>query len=259
MLEGPATLLLTDLRKIQARFSIASAAPSVEMRDVEDPLDTVHRVVEKLDSPVTSLWEAAARGDLEKVRKFLSEGTRTDTLGEDGTTPLWVAAAKGHADVVECLLSHDAHINWQNSQEITPLWIAAHHGHLSVVRVLLAHRASLELSDNEIGATPFIAAISAGHRAIAEVLLRSGANPNDTCKDGTTALHICTMSRDLKLIELILKQPNVDTQKVADEHRAFSIAQELGDHVIADLIDCYIPRAEEPCIESQQSHMAMQV
>ena len=81
----------------------------------------------KVPKPSISIVEAAAKGDLEKVKQHLAAGTDSnDRDGEHDSTALHAAAYHGRLEVVKFLIENKADINAHNRHEQTPLDVAWH-------------------------------------------------------------------------------------------------------------------------------------
>ena len=77
--------------------------------------------------PSISIVEAAAKGDLEKVKAHLAAGTDiNDRDGEHDSTALHAAAYHGKLEIVKFLISKDADINAKKRHEQTPRDVAWH-------------------------------------------------------------------------------------------------------------------------------------
>ena len=77
--------------------------------------------------PNISITEAAAKGDLEKVRVHWASGTDiNERSGEHDSTALHAAAYHGKLEIVKFLISKDADINAKNKHEQTPRDVAWH-------------------------------------------------------------------------------------------------------------------------------------
>ena len=89
---------------------------------------------------MTNIQDAAALGDLEKVKALIS-GNPDLVFSKDGggETPLYYAAFYGHKDVVELLLAGKAEINAKDGNGQTPFHIATYEGHLEVAELLRQH------------------------------------------------------------------------------------------------------------------------
>ena len=77
--------------------------------------------------PDISIVDAAAKGDLEKVKQHLAAGTDiNERAGEHDSTALHAAAYHGKLEIVKFLISKDADINAKNRHEQTPRDVAWH-------------------------------------------------------------------------------------------------------------------------------------
>jgi len=96
------------------------------------------------------IHDAAAGGDLEKVKALLKENPKlvfSKPVGADapfpGFTPLHRAAQLGHKDVAELLLAKGANVNDRANTGDTPLHAAALNSHMDVAELLLAKGADV--------------------------------------------------------------------------------------------------------------------
>jgi len=94
-----------------------------------------------------SAIDAARRGDLETLTRWLAEGGDPDVSDQDGWTPLLVAAARGHAAVVELLLWHEIPGARRANPDIRfpgadalPIYLAGQSGDLATVKAILRVR-----------------------------------------------------------------------------------------------------------------------
>ena len=74
------------------------------------------------------LFDAASRGDLGVVKKFLDDRVEVDERGRYGETPLMAAALAGEAATAELLIAHGADVMARNEGGLTPLHAAAYSG-----------------------------------------------------------------------------------------------------------------------------------
>ena len=125
------------------------------------------------------LHEAAASGDVDKVRQLLEEGNDASYVDWIGWTPLHRAAAGGHLGVVRLLISEfKADVNVRSDSGETPLHTAASGGHLGVVRVLISEfKADVNVHSNS-GETPLHIAAS-GFKADVNASTNQGSTPFD--------------------------------------------------------------------------------
>ena len=91
------------------------------------------------------------------------------------------AAIVGDADAVRRLLDLGLPVDALDSQGCTALLRAAGGGHRAVVDLLLARGADPQLAAHS-GATPLSAAVSMRHAEIVDRLIAAGARSNSACR-----------------------------------------------------------------------------
>lgn len=140
------------------------------------------------------LLEAAARNDIEEVRRLLSLDVSPDSTNEDGLTALHQCCIDDSEEMMKVLVEFGADVNAADSEQWTPLHAAATCGHLHLVKFLIEKEASL-LAVNGDGNMPY-----------------------DICEDETT----------LSFIENEMAKRGV-TQDLIDETRSRTETQMLAD------------------------------
>lgn len=100
------------------------------------------------------LLEAAARNDIEEVRKLLMQGVNADSTNEDGLTALHQCCIDDSEGMMKLLLEFGANVNAEDSEKWTPLHAAATCGHLHLVKYLISKGANL-LAVNADGNMPY--------------------------------------------------------------------------------------------------------
>lgn len=143
---------------IDAVRSVASASRTrVDGAGDESLLVTAQCMSQPKTAPsiCVDIWDFAANGDLEQVRRALDGGLDVDMTEEDGgkLTPLHFACDRGHVEVVELLIARGASVAARDEEGQTPLHYAVFNDFLDVVRVLSKAGADFEARDNE-GKTP---------------------------------------------------------------------------------------------------------
>jgi len=151
------------------------------------------------------IHDAAAKGDLEKVKALLKDNPDLVFSKEEkyGDTPLHKATGKGHKNVVELLLAEKADVNATNNDGYTPLHVAAYQGDKDVAAMLLANKANVNAKDN-YGQTPLLWAAGSDRKDVAELLLGDGADVNAKKNIGLTPLAMAAMKGYRDLVELLL-------------------------------------------------------
>ncbi|MFC1792774.1 ankyrin repeat domain-containing protein, partial [Planctomycetota bacterium] len=109
-----------------------------------------------------SLHDVATTGDIDKVRRLISEGADINAKDEKGQTPLHLVALAGRTEIIELLVAKGADIN---------------------------------VKSNTWDTTPLIAALRSGHEDIAKVLIAKGADVNARALGNYTSLHWAACNR----------------------------------------------------------------
>jgi ankyrin repeat protein len=138
------------------------------------------------------LLEATKEGNVERVRECLAAGDDPNVRNADGATALMLAAHAGHLPVVQALLAAGADVNATDALGWGPLAKAVHNpdrnrGFPDVVAALIAAGADIEARIG-YGIRPLMLAAGYGETAVAELLLKAGADPLARNDGGLTAL-----------------------------------------------------------------------
>ncbi|HEX3704105.1 MAG TPA: ankyrin repeat domain-containing protein [Vicinamibacterales bacterium] len=150
-----------------------------------------------------NIWEAAALGDLTRMRLIVAADARSVTsVAPDGFFALGLAAFFSHTEMVTWLLDHGADVNQSasNAQRVTAL-----HG-----------------------------AVARGNGPLASLLLERGANPNVRQEAGLAPLHEAAANGNVELVRLLIDHgAQVDIRTDAGKTPA-DFAQERGHPELAD-------------------------
>jgi len=151
----------------------------------------------------TDIRNAAIDGDIELVKKLLSEGADVGARMNTGNlnTPLHNAVSRGHEKVAKVLLEHGADIKATNKNGETALHLAIRHNFLSLVQFLMDNGADINDEPDNENNFPLHKAAICGNPRIVSLLLRSGANRQALNDDGKTAKQLATRSEVLKVFE----------------------------------------------------------
>ncbi|OLO42323.1 hypothetical protein BTR23_03620 [Alkalihalophilus pseudofirmus] len=188
-----------------------------------------------------AFFEAAATGDLDRVKHALAQDVDIDARNKKKQTAILVAAVNNHYDVVKFLVDRGADINLQDQTCLNPFLHGCITGDIELVKLMVGAGADLELltrfggvgitpasekghvevvrellttteinvnHTNFCGWTPLIEAIilnDGGERqqAIIKLLLEHGADPQMVDKYGVTPLELARR-KGYKEIEIIL-------------------------------------------------------
>lgn len=228
-----------------------------------------------VESFLADLIDAVRSGDTSRVEVLLEQEPRALGRGDaQGMTPLMWAAWHGHAAMVHLLLSRGADAAALDSRGVTALMLAAERGHLEVTRHLapraspdergeaLRHAAGqgrvevvvwlLDEADTALeyggtdGKTPLICATLGGHAALAEELLRRGADkeargssflPFENRDDfGWHPLHYAADRRHALLVQLLLDAGAHVDAETTEGTTPLMLAARRGDEDVVRLL-----------------------
>lgn len=97
----------------------------------------------------TELANAAARGDLDRIRELLGQDAKINARKPDGgATPLSEAALHGRLEAVKLLIKRGAKVDATNEDGNTPLHVAAFLCEREIVQLLLEHGAPVQRKNN---------------------------------------------------------------------------------------------------------------
>lgn len=85
-----------------------------------------------------ALWDAARKGELERVKELIEAGVDVNSATQYQATALSYASGRGHKDVVEYLLEKGADPSTEDTfYHATPMSWAVMNGHLDILQLLL--------------------------------------------------------------------------------------------------------------------------
>ncbi len=138
------------------------------------------------------------------VRLLLESGAALDVRNTSRQTPLLYAAYAGFEQIVELLASKGAVVQYQDTYGRSPVHYAAREGHPAVVEFLIKHGANLSLRDSQ-NRTPLDYAVLRNKTAVMETLLRLG-HYDIKGPEGSTLLHIAASQGNAGLVKSLLEQ-----------------------------------------------------
>lgn len=143
--------------------------------------------------------------------------------------PLVEAAANGDLEKVKALVRSGADVKAPAERHRTALEMAANRGHLKMVLYLLAEGADVNAQD-DFGATPLIEAVFKENMDVVNDLLAVGADVNPRKIDGASALGFAVMKKDSRFADLLLRRgADQDTRrKRHDSSHARGIKRQQG-------------------------------
>ena len=234
--------IITAMAFAQTRAVALLVLPSVgaeESRIAENPLLALAES-ETDTSRGKSLDEAAADGDIDRIRLLLSAGGDVNERDRQGRTALHHAAEGGHKDVVELLIDKGANINVRNNEgdtpadaAIPPLTIVSRNQigqqrRVEVVKSLVAKGAQIS--------TIHLAAFVGDTEKIRS-FLEQGIDVNARDKDGRTPLHLASMSGQEDVVRfLVSKGADVNAQTTYWDLRPLHAAVMYLNYEVARLL-----------------------
>ena len=142
------------------------------------------------DTTAAALAEAAAEGDMARIRQLIRAGADPNAQGEQGVTVLQWALLHRSADGLEDLLEGGADPSRADSSGETVVHYAAKANDPRYLDILLAHQADPNTPNTVTGATPLVSALMGQREAQFRKLLAAGASVRLADRFGNTALHM---------------------------------------------------------------------
>lgn len=211
------------------------------------------------------LHEAIARGQYSKLQVSILSGADINALDPDGQTPLMLALMTGQEAMAISLMDagantllHDKHhmtalhlAGFRSGSQLikkliesgadpfaqdirhqTPLHCAAAVGNIEAIAALAPHSISAENGidlPGHHGETPLHLAVSEGHKAAVQALMKLGATPLVVNNDQRTSIHLAAMiGREDLLHELLGHEASGINWKDKNEHTALYYAGIYG-------------------------------
>jgi len=148
--EGGHTGVVELLRQHGAKETLHGAVASGNIDAVKRFISQGADVNAKIQGGITPLLCASK---LPIVEMLVSWGAHINARSQGGRTLLHLACRNGHKDVAEFLIRKGADVNQRDLGGMTALWLAAGHGHVEIAEILIANGADVTAKDNR-GRTP---------------------------------------------------------------------------------------------------------
>ena len=168
----------------------ASGASAILVAAYNMKPDVVNALLE-LGAPV-DIFEASVLGKVDRINEILkSNPTRATEYAPDGFTPVALAAFFGQPAAVKALIAAGADVNAaaKNGLKVAALHAAVAGGKLDIVKAVLEAGADPN-AQQQAGFRPIHEAGTKANRALAELLLKHGADPTLTSDDGKSAIDL---------------------------------------------------------------------
>lgn len=210
-----------DLRLIDAVRNRDTAAVSALLKQRAD-------VNARQPDGATALHWAAHWDDLGTANRLIRAGADVNAVNDYGVTPLLLACGEASAPFVERLLQARADPNMALPDGETPLMTASRSGKLDVVKALLARGAHVDAREHLRGHTALMWAVAETQRAVADVLIQSGADVRARSKSGSTPLRFAAREGDLDMVRLLLASGAEVNETVAGDPGPLLVATVRG-------------------------------
>jgi ankyrin repeat protein len=177
-------MLSAILSAQQVVSSVADAAAKGDKAAVKQLLKDGADVNGAQGDGMSALHWAAERGDAELAEMLIFAGANIGAVTRIGQyTPLHLAAQAGNLAVAKALIKAGADANAKTTNNsVTPMHLAAASGNAELITVLADAKADLNAKENEAGQTPLIFAAGRNRAAAIKTLLARGADPSLTTK-----------------------------------------------------------------------------
>lgn len=175
---------------------------------------------------MSALHLAAALGREAMLKKLVAQGAAPDLLAADGQTPLGVALSSGRRDLADWL-------DWRGwplprrplrAQDVPAAAIV---GDADAVRRLLDLGLPVDAADSQ-GCSALLRAAGGGHRAVVDLLLARGADPQLAANSGATPLSASVSMRHAEIVDRLIAAGVSLEQRLPGELTVLMVACALG-------------------------------
>ncbi|MCM2335253.1 MAG: ankyrin repeat domain-containing protein [Pseudomonas sp.] len=175
---------------------------------------------------MSPLHLAAALGREAMLKQLIAHGASPDLRAADGQTPLGVALSAGRRDLADWL-------DWRgwplprrplHAQDVPGAAIV---GDADAVRRLLDLGLPVDALDSQ-GCTALLRAAGGGHRAVVDLLLARGAQPQRAANSGATPLSAAVSMRHVDIVDRLLAAGASLEQRLPGDLTVLMVACALG-------------------------------
>ncbi|QNP39574.1 ankyrin repeat domain-containing protein [Lysobacter solisilvae (ex Woo and Kim 2020)] len=175
---------------------------------------------------MSALHLAAALGREAMLKKLVAQGAAPDLLAADGQTPLGVALSSGRRDLADWL-------DWRGwplpkrPLRASDVPAAAIVGDADAVRRLLDLGLPVDACDSQ-GCSALLRAAGGGHRAVVDLLLARGADPQLAAHSGATPLSAAVSMRHVEVVDRLIAAGVSLEQRLPGDLTVLMVACALG-------------------------------
>lgn len=154
-----------------------------------------------------SLFEAITDKDYRQLQTWRFEDSQLSLNNRFGEHLLNFAVVKQCYACVEALLKNKLSVNSENRIGFTPLMVAAREGHKAIAELLIKNGANVNHSANHLGMelNALTLAATHGHTELIELLLNNGANINHQDIMGNTAIMWALGESRIRVVKQLIK------------------------------------------------------
>src|SRR5215510_5850650 len=134
-----------------------------------------------------AMLEAAARGDVETLKRLIAAGVSLETVNTVGETPRLLAVKNNHLSAAVLLIDVGGNINAQAANKDSPWLLAGALGRTEMLRYMIPKRPDFSLR-NRFGGNALIPACERAHVETVKLLLTTNIDVNHVNNLGWTCL-----------------------------------------------------------------------
>jgi len=184
---------------------LVTAAKAGDRAAVRSLLNGIpEKVIAGPEGTAALVW-AASRNDVEMAEMLLRAGADAKGANEFGATALYAAASHAELPMTQKLLAAGADANVALLSGETALMQAARRGSVDIVQALLAAKADPNAKDKNGGQNALMWAVAQKQSAVAEALVRGGADVHGGSRSGFTPLMFAAQQGDVDSVRMLLR------------------------------------------------------
>ncbi|OPB42534.1 hypothetical protein A0O28_0036510 [Trichoderma guizhouense] len=217
------------------RTTLYYAAASGELTMIQQLVDRGVDINTRDSYGRTALFPAVEIGNFDAVMLLIEEGADVNAEGKHGGTPLHCSIF-GAIDITRLLIERGADVNAPFDGDWTLLFIAVVYGKIDVVRLLVQTGADINFRWNG-GITPLAMCILHGYSDIVPLLIDLGADVNAQDDKGRSPLYHAIDKENIPAVEILVGMDDVDINRPdAEGNTPFILAKEGEKHRIIRIL-----------------------
>ena len=183
-----------------------------------------------------SMIQAAAYGDLSRIKSLLESGVNVNTRDSMNRTALHLACAEGHSHIVRFLVEHGSCLKIKDRHGYTPLQDAVRNGHKEVIEIMILAGAQCSTETIAEMEARLCGYAFSGNLNEVEKMIRDGTSPS--CADylGNSPLHLAVQQKKHEMVVYLLSIKAEINCKNMKGDTPLSIALRNQDHCLADIL-----------------------